>query len=336
MGFAVKFLVSQLTLVPAILAEASAAIKVFGHKSPDTDTIISAMVYAWELNERKINATAHRLGELNPETEFVLKTLGLQQPPLLSGALEKKEAVAVVDTNNPEELPEGITSAKIHSIVDHHKLSGLSNAEPLEIDMRPLCSAGSILYARAKAYNLKVPKEIAGLMLSGLLSDSLEFRSPTTTDVDKEFAKELGQIAGLDVHKHAEGMLEAKAQVDHLTPMELVKMDSKIFNIGGKKLRVSVLETTKPDVPLKKRDDLIKAQKELVTSEKLDDCLFFVVDIIKEVATFLSSSPTSSGLVEQAWATKVGADGTVELPGVLSRKKQIIPALEKAAAKAEL
>mmetsp|Transcript_40114 Transcript_40114/g.72693 ORF Transcript_40114/g.72693 Transcript_40114/m.72693 type:complete len:334 (+) Transcript_40114:70-1071(+) len=323
------------SLLGVYVADASAAIKVFGHKSPDTDTIISAMVYSWELNMRNITATAHRLGELNPETAYVLKALGVEQPPLLAGAIAAKEAVAVVDTNNPEELPEGITGAKIHSIVDHHKLSGLTNAEPLEIDMRPLCSAGSILYARAKAFGLKVPKEIAGLMLSGLLSDSLEFRSPTTTEIDKEFAKELGSIAGLDVHKHAEGMLEAKAQVDHLSPMELVKMDSKIFNIGGKKLRVSVLETTKPDVPLKKRDDLIKAQKELVSEEKLDDCLFFVVDIIKESATFLSSSESASAIVEKAWSTKV-ADGTVELPGVLSRKKQIIPALEKAAAKAEL
>jgi len=187
----------------------------------------------------------------------------------------------IVDTNNPAELPEGIEKASIHSIVDHHKLSGLANAEPLEIDMRPLCSATSILYSRAKAAGLTPPKAIAGCMLSGLLSDSLEFRSPTTTEIDKAYALELGKLAGLDVHEHATGMLDAKAQIDHLSPKELVMMDTKVFKIGGKKIRVSVLETTQPAAPMKKQADLVAAQKEIVAEEKLDDMLFFVVDILK-------------------------------------------------------
>jgi len=320
-------------LLPA-LAQAK-TLSVFGHLVPDTDTITAAIIYAWELNERKIPAQAYRLGELNPETAYVMKSLGVELPPLLEGKLEAKTPVAIVDTNNPAELPEGIDKASIHSIVDHHKLSGLANAEPLEIDMRPLCSAGSILYARAKAFGLTPPKHIAGLMLSGLLSDSLEFRSPTTTETDKVYAAELGKLAGLDVHAHAEGMLEAKAQIDHLTPAELVMMDTKIFKLGGKKVRVSVLETTKPAMPLKKKAELVEAQKKLVAEEKLDDMLLFVVDIINEAATFVSCSPTASKMVEKAWKTTVDKDGLVVLPGVLSRKKQMIPALE-AAAKDEL
>lgn len=316
-------------------ARASSELSVFGHKVPDTDTTISAIAYAWELNERKIPAKPFLLGELNPETKFVLEKLGVDAPPLLSEPLAKKAPVAIVDTNNPAELPEGIDKAAIHSIVDHHKLSGLSNSEPLEIDMRPLCSAGSILYARAKAANLTPPKHIAGLMLAGLLSDSLEFRSPTTTDIDKVYAKELGELAGLNVHEFAEGMLEAKAQIDHLSPRELVMMDTKIFTIGGKKLRVSVLETTKPAMPLKKKADMMTAQLEKIKEEGLDDMLLFVVDIIKEEAVFVSCRPSAAKIVEKAWKTKVGEDGTVVLPGVLSRKKQMIPALE-AAAKDEL
>ena len=201
--------------------------------------------------------------------------------------------------------------------------------------MRPLCSAGSILYSRAKAHGLTIPKEIAGLMLSSLLSDSLEFRSPTTTAIDKVYAEELGKLAGLDVHKHAEAMLDAKAQIDHLTADELVVMDSKIFKIGGKKLRVSVLETTKPAAPLKKQKELIEAQKALVKKEGTDDMLLFVVDILNEAATFVSSSPTATKIVEKAWKCTVDEDGLVVLPGVLSRKKQMIPTLE-AAAKDEL
>merc|ERR1712232_772885 len=284
-----------------------------------------------ELKERKIPATAYRLGELNPETKFVLDKLGVAVPPLLDSPVEKK-SVAIVDTNNPDELPSGIEKAKIHSIVDHHKLSGLTNAEPLEIDMRPLCSATSILYSRAKSAGLTIPKHIAGLMLAGLLSDSLEFRSPTTTEVDKVHAAELGKLAGLDVHEFATAMLDAKAQVDHLTPNELIMMDTKIFKIGGKKLRVSVMETTKPSAPLAKQVEIVEAQQQLAKKEELDDVLFFVVDILNEAATFVSSSPTAASLVKNAWNVSVGTDGTAFLPGVLSRKKQIIPKLEAAAA----
>lgn len=309
-------------------------ISVFGHKVPDTDTTTSAMIYAWELSERGIPATAYVLGDLPPETLYVLKKLGMKPPPVLKDVKENSK-VAVVDTNNPAELPDNLSKATIHSIVDHHKLSGLANAEPLEIDMRPLCSATSILYSRSKAYNLKPSPQMAGLMLAGILSDSLEFRSPTTTEIDKKHAVELGKLAGLNVHEFAEGMMEAKAQIDHLTPAELIMMDTKIFKIGGKKLRVSVLETTKPKMPLAKQAELVKAQQELAKKEELDDCLFFVVDILNKAATFVSSSATAKATVEKAWGVTVGEDGLVVLPGVLSRKKQIIPKLE-AAAKTEL
>eukprot|EP00435_Cladocopium_sp_Y103_P071367 s1182_g37.t1 len=312
----------------------SASLAVFGHKVPDTDTVTAAIVYAWELNARNVSASAYRLGELNPETSYVLEALKVPVPPLLE-QLGKAAEVAVVDTNNPEELPEGISKVRLHSIVDHHKLSGLANAEPLEVDMRPLCSATSILYSRSKLYGLTPTKEIAGLMLSGILSDSLEFRSPTTTETDKTHAAELGKLAGLDVHDFAEKMLDAKAKVDHLSSSELIMMDTKIFNIGGKKLRVSVLETTKAAGPLAKQAELVTAMQELKEKEKLDDVLFFVVDILKEAATFISSSPSASKLVEKAWSVKVDSNGLVVLPKVLSRKKQIIPKLE-AAAKEEL
>jgi len=325
-----KFLV----LLPAVAA--SKSISVFGHLAPDTDTITSALTYAWELNERQIPATAFRLGELNPETVFVLETLGLEPPPMLEGPLKPKDPVAIVDTNNPGELPAGVQQADIHSIVDHHKLSGLTNAAPLEVDIRTLCSATSILYARAKAASLTPPKHIAGLMLAGILSDSLEFRSPTTTAADRDHAAELGLLAGVDVHEFAEGMLNAKAKVDHLTPMELIKMDSKIFKMGGKKLRVSVLETTKPAAPLGKQADLVAAMQSLAKEEEVDDVIFFVVDILQEAATFISASDTAKKLVEKAWNVKVEASGTVVLPGVLSRKKQIVPKLEAAVASTDL
>jgi len=306
---------------------------VMGHKIPDTDAICAAIGYAWELEQRGTPAKAYRLGELNPETEYVMKALDLETPPLYGDSIASGTAVSIVDTNNPDELPEGIHKAGVHSIVDHHKLSGLTSTAPLELDVRPLCSAGSILYSRAKAAGLTVPPKIAGCLLSTILSDSLEFRSPTTTELDKVHAAELAEIAGIDLHAHAEAMLDAKAQIAHLSPAAIVMMDSKVFKIGGKKLRISVVETTKPDYALGQKPALIEAQRAMVKEQSLDDVLLFVVDILQTKAIFVSSSDSGAALVERAWGVPLAADGTATLPGVLSRKKQIIPKLEEGAAK---
>ena len=190
------------------LSAQAAPIKVFGHKTPDTDTVCSAMVRAWDLAQQGIPAQAYRLGELNKETAYVLTSLGLEPPPLLQEQLTEKCVVAIVDTNNPAELPENVQNAQIHSIIDHHKMAGLTTAEPLEIDMRVLCSAGSILYARMKTANVTPTKEMAGLMLSCILSDSLEFRSPTTTVIDRVYAEELVTLSGLSISAHANAIKE--------------------------------------------------------------------------------------------------------------------------------
>ena len=163
---------------------------VFGHKSPDTDSTGSPIVWAWYLNEVKGEAAKPvLLGEPNTEAAFMLEHFGLEKPEII-GDVAEDAPVVIVDTNNPAELPENVESAQIHSIIDHHKMAGLTTAEPLEIDMRPLCSASSILYARMKTAGVTPTKEMAGLMLSCIISDSLEFRSPTTTDIDRVYVEE--------------------------------------------------------------------------------------------------------------------------------------------------
>lgn len=323
--------VSILLLAHSTSSASVPVLSIFGHKVPDTDAICAALVYEWELEQRGIPARAYRLGELNRETEYVLKALGVEPPPLLEGPLESKQQVAIVDTNNPAELPEGVQDAAIHSIIDHHKLCGLKTNAPLELDVRPLCSTGSILYVRSKAAGRTPPPTIAGLMLSCILSDSLEFRSPTTTALDKELAYELAKLAGIDLHAHAHAMLDAKAEISHLSPDAVVMMDSKVYEIGGRKMRISVVETTRPERALQQRDALIAAQRRIAGDQKLDEVLLFIVDVLNEHATFLSSSPTAAMIVQGAWGIRVDNDGTCILPGVLSRKKQIIPTLEAGA-----
>lgn len=233
-----------------------------------------------------------------------------------------------MDTNNPAELPDDLHPSMITSIVDHHKLCGLDTDTPIEVDIRPLCSVGSVIYERLNTAGIEPPPEMAGLILSCILSDSLELRSPTTTEVDKEYAEKLGDIAGVNVHEHAMSMFAAKADISHLTPLEIVNMDSKVFNIGSKKLRVSVVETTAPDRALSQETEIVVACAAACAQEGLDDCLMFVVDIINESATVLETTPTAAAIITAAWPEATFNHGRAVLPGVLSRKKQIVPALE--------
>jgi len=199
----------------------------------------------------------------------------------------------------------------------------------LDIDIRPLCSTASVLFQRMKTKGIIPTKPIAGLMLSCILSDSLEFRSPTTTQLDIDMAKELAPIAGLDISTHAAGMFEAKADISALSPKEVILMDSKKFDIGGKALRVSVVETTSPNAALSQVDTLREAATKMVKDEGIDDVVFFVVDILKEEATYVATSDSSAAIVEKAWNGTCDSEGLLVLPGVLSRKKQMIPTLEE-------
>ena len=316
-------------------AAPSDTLHVFGHKIPDTDAICAALARAWQLNQAGFPSRAYRLGELNKETKYVLSSLGLDVPPLLTEPLTPDTPVAIVDTNNPAELPDGVETSALHSIVDHHKLAGLTTLSPIEVDVRPLCSAGSIVYARMKADCVVPPRHIAGLLLSCILSDSLEFRSPTTTPVDKVFAHELAIIAGIDAHAHAQAMFAHKADISDLSAKEVVLSDSKEYAVGGKRMRVSVHETTNAAAAMERAADFAAAMSDVRDTQAIDDILFFIVDIIREEATFIGVSDEATHLVAKAFNVESSnanaAEKTILLPGVLSRKKQIMPALERAA-----
>jgi len=303
---------------------------VFGHKVPDTDTVCSAMCREWDLKQQGIPAQAYRLGELNKETAYVLQAVGLDAPPLLEEPLTESSIVSIVDTNNPAELPANIESAVIHSIIDHHKMAGLTTAEPLEIDMRPICSAGSILYARMKAANMTPTKSVAGMLLSCILSDSLEFRSPTTTDIDRVYAEELVPLSGLEISSHAAAMFKAKADISDLSASEVVMSDSKVFDVNGRKLRVSVHETTSAAEALTRAKDFKEAMVQIKADEGVDEVLFFVVDIINEEATFVGATKAAGQIVADAFGKAIDSNQMAVLPGILSRKKQIMPKLERA------
>jgi manganese-dependent inorganic pyrophosphatase len=305
------------------------AIKVFGHKSPDTDTVGSAILWAWYLKTHTSqDAQAYVLGDLNKETAFVLNRWGIETPPLLESVGEGDE-VAIVDTNNPQELFETINDATIVQIIDHHKLTGgLTTKAPLDITMRPLACTATVIHDIMGEHGSKLPKEMAGIMLSCILSDTLEFRSPTTTPHDKDVAGRLAKQIGVNVSEYAAELFAAKSDVSDFTDLGLLHLDSKVFQVGDKNVRISVIETTNPKSILDRKDGLVSALKQLVEEEAgTDDLLFFVVDILKEEATVFTYNDFTKSLVEASFNVAVEGDTEV-LPGVVSRKKQIVPVLK--------
>ncbi len=304
-------------------------VKVFGHLSPDTDATCSAIVWAWYLNEHtSYSATPFVLGELNSETSFVLSRFGFATPELLRELLPGDQVI-VVDTNNPQELPPNINEANVLQIIDHHKLvGGLTTETPIEITIRPLACTATIQYDLMQQAGITIPSNIASLMLSAILSDTLAFRSPTTTDHDKTVALKLAEIAGIDPTTYADEMFAAKSDVSGFTDNALITLDSKKYEVGDKNFRVSVLETTTPDTVLVRKEGIIEAIKTCITEEgDIDDVLLFIVDILKEEATVLTYSDLTKQVIESSFATPTTSDTTI-LPGIVSRKKQILPALK--------
>ena len=301
---------------------------VFGHKSPDTDSTGSPLIWAWYLNEIKgTDAKAVLLGEPNTEAAFVVEKWSLDKPEIID-SVAADTPVVIVDTNNPAELPEGINDADITAIIDHHKLvGGLETKGPIDITIRPLACTATIMYDLMGEDADKMPDNIKGAMLSCILSDTLEFRSPTTTDHDKALAQKLAAELNLDLGAYASEMFEAKSDISAFSDAELIRMDSKEYAVDGTKFRVSVLETTAPKLVLDRQASIMDSFKAVAEEDGVDEVLLFVVDILNEEATLFVPNDLIKGVAEKSFGATVEGDAVV-LPGIMSRKKQIIPNLK--------
>ncbi len=302
--------------------------KIFGHKSPDTDSTGSPIIWAWYLNEcRNTPAEARLLGEPNAEALFVLERWNLDKPEILENVGEGDSCI-IVDTNNVAELPEGINDADVIEVIDHHMLQGgLKTRAPISITVRPLACTATIMHDLMGEDASRMPGAIKGAMLSCILSDTLEFRSPTTTDADRELGKRLAGELGIDIAEYAQEMFATKSDVSGYTDAELLRLDAKAYEVDGTILRISVLETTSPSGVLDRKAGLMKEMETVAKEDGADQILFFVVDILSEEATLFIANDVVRGIAAKSFG--VEADGDLAtLPGVVSRKKQIVPVLK--------
>ncbi len=300
---------------------------IFGHKSPDTDSTGSPLIWEWFLKDAGIDARAVLLGQPNTEAAFVVQRWGFATPDIIRDVTDGQTCV-IVDTNNPAELPENINGADVQAIIDHHLLvGGIKTKRPIDVTIRPLACTATIMHQLMGDKAAGMPDGIKGLMLSCILSDTLAFRSPTTTPVDKALATSLAADLGIDITSYADEMFAAKSDVSAFSDAELLRMDSKEYKIDQTAFRVSVLETTSPAAILSRKDALVAAMPAVAAEDGVDQVLLFVVDIIREEATMLLPNDLTKQVARASFGADTSGD-TVVLPGVMSRKLQIIPNLK--------
>ena len=295
---------------------------IFGHKSPDTDTITSSIVM--ENLEKKlgnVNAKAVRLGDVNKETKFVLDYLGIEAPELIS-RVEDNQEVILVDHNDANQSADNIGNAKVLKVVDHHCVN-FSVANPLYYRAEPVGCTATVLYKLYKENDVEIDKKTATLMLSAIASDTLVLKSPTTTEYDKKVVKNLEEITGLDVNVYGVDMLKAGTDISEFTPEQVINIDSKLFEQSNKKFRIAQVNTADLDSIFKNQAYFEQAINEDIQKEKLDLYVFAATDIINSNSKIISLG-NDAPVVEKAFGVPVD-NNTAMLENVVSRKKQMLP-----------
>ncbi len=304
-------------------------ILVFGHQKPDTDAIGSSYGFSYLSNHRPngaLNTEVVALGTPNEETQFVLDYFGVKAPRVVKSAKEEGvDTVILTDHNEFQQSISDIEDLTIYGVVDHHRVANFNTAAPLFMTVEPVGSASSIVYRKFREANVEIPKEVAGLLLSGLISDTLLLKSPTTHVTDHKVAKELAEIAGVNLEEYGLAMLKAGTNLSTKTAEELIDIDAKTFELNGSNVRIAQVNTV--DIPevLERLSDIKAAINASMTANGYDDFVFMITDIVNSNSEIiaLGAHPEKS---EAAFNFTL-ADDHAFLAGAVSRKKQVVPQL---------
>ena len=302
-------------------------IYIFGHKNPDTDSICSALVK--ERFNRKLGyekCVARRLGNLNKETQYVLDYLGIEAPELLE-KVEEGQEVILVDHNEFNQSVEGIEKAKVIGVIDHHRIANFETSEPLYYNARPYGCTCTILYKEYKQRGLEISKEEAILMASAIISDTLLLKSPTTTNHDVKALDELEKIAGIDIKEYGLEMLKAGTDLDDFTAEELINLDAKNLDKEGTKFVIAQVNTVSIDDVLKRQEEIENEMKKAIEEKGLSLFVFAITDILNSNSEIIALGEKSN-VIEPAFG-KTLENNRAFLEGVVSRKKQLLPNIDK-------
>ena len=298
---------------------------VFGHKNPDTDSICSAIVMAdLQTKVRGEEVIPCRLGEINEETKFALKYFGAKEPQLIE-KVEEGQTVIMVDHNEFTQTVDGIENAKIDTVIDHHRINNFKTSEPLFYYAQPVGCTSTLLYELYTLNNVKIEPQMAGLLLSAIISDTLLLKSPTTTEKDAKTVRELAKIANIDVEKYGLEMLKAGTNLDKYTEDELIRLDAKKIEKEDVKYIIAQVNTVSiPDV-LKRKAKIEEEMNKEILAKGLSLFVFVITDIVNSN----SEAIVLGDRVDAISKTYEIKDNIAVMPGVVSRKKQILPLVEK-------
>jgi manganese-dependent inorganic pyrophosphatase len=298
---------------------------IFGHKNPDTDTICSAIAYAELKKALGVEAEAVRLGEVSGETKFALDYFKSAAPRFIEKASTETKSVILVDHNEFQQSVEDIKDVTILEVIDHHRIANFETSDPLYYRAEPVGCTATILNKMYKENNVEIKKEVAGLMLSAIISDSLLFKSPTCTEQDVQAAKELAEIAGVNAEEYGLEMLKAGADLSDKTVDQLLSIDAKEFSMGTYKVEIAQVNAVDTNDVISKQAELETSIQAIIDNKGLDLFLLVVTDILNNdsVAVALGNKAEA---VETAFNVKLESN-TALLKGVVSRKKQIVPVL---------
>ena len=300
-------------------------ILIFGHKNPDTDTICSAIAYADLKKQLGMDVEPVRLGEVNGETQYALNQFNAEAPRLVEAVASEVNSVILVDHNERQQSATDIAEVRILEVIDHHRVANFETSDPLYYRCEPVGCTATILNKMYKENGKEISKNIAGLMLSAIISDSLLFKSPTCTEQDVAAAQELAEIAGVNADTYGLEMLKAGADLSGKTVAQLITLDAKEFEMGGSKVEIAQVNAVDTNEVLALKEELEASITKEIDEKSLDLFLFVVTDILTNDSVALALG-NKALVVEKAYNVTL-SNNTATLKGVVSRKKQIVPVL---------
>ncbi|KRE93299.1 inorganic pyrophosphatase [Paenibacillus sp. Soil766] len=298
---------------------------IFGHKNPDTDSITSAIAYAALKTKLGQEVEAVRLGSVNGETQFALDTFKVASPREVQTVANEAANVILVDHVERQQSASDIDQVRVVEVIDHHRIANFETSHPLYYRAEPVGCTATILNKLYKENGVSIDADIAGLMLSAIISDSLLFKSPTCTEQDVAAARELAAIAGVDAEVYGLNMLKAGADLSDKTVAQLISLDAKEFQLGGYKAEIAQVNAVDVNDVLSGQAEIEAALGAIIAEKNLDLFLFVVTDILNNDSVGLALGRKADA-VEKAYNVSL-VDNKALLKGVVSRKSQIVPVL---------
>lgn len=302
-------------------------ILIFGHQSPDTDAITSAISFSYLQNRLGKVTEPVALGDATDETQYALDYFNTKAPRVVTAVGSETDEVMLVDHNEAQQSVSDIDKVNVLAVVDHHRIANFQTADPLYYRAEPVGCTNTIILKLFKENNVEVPKDIAGLMLSAIISDTLLFKSPTSTSEDEEAARELAEIAEVDIEKYGKDLLKAGTKTSDKTADQVLNADAKNFTMGELTVRIGQVNVVDVDEILDRKDELLKEMASQSTVEQYDLFLLVITNVLESDSVALVYGEKSERVAE-AFDKEIVED-TILLQDVVSRKKQVVPQLTK-------